>query len=204
MPAPQVTPWMRPLRAFQHAVQDALGRRHLPQHVHVDAALAVGALMGDARLVDAAVDGVGDQLLMALAPGACRDRSGRSACRSRRRLSALTPEKVPTPPHAAQAPELSPLDTEMPLPPSTSGSTSRPEMTSGFSAFTYNPRSVTACRRPALAAATFAPEQYVLIAWPIIKPASRAVSASRSGRSLNTAATPQRKSSAARAGSLTV
>src|SRR5271167_1248400 len=52
------------------------------------------------------------------------------------KLSALTPENVPTPPVAAQAPELSPFDTEMPLPPSTSGNTSRPEMTSGLSGFT--------------------------------------------------------------------
>ena len=48
------------------------------------------------------------------------------------KLSALTPENVPTPPVAAQAPELSPFDTDMPLPPSTSGNTSRPEMTSGI------------------------------------------------------------------------
>src|SRR6185369_12490303 len=50
--------------------------------------------------------------------------------------SALTPEKVPTPPLAAQAPELSPLEIEMPLPPSTRGRTSRPEMMMGFSACT--------------------------------------------------------------------
>src|SRR5581483_496358 len=56
-------------RAFEYAVQHPLGRRHLPQHVHVDAALAVGALMGDARLLDAAGNRVRDQLLMALAPG---------------------------------------------------------------------------------------------------------------------------------------
>src|SRR6516225_1056035 len=56
-------------RAFEHAVKDALRRRHLPQHVHVDAALAVRALMRHARLMDAAGNGVGDELLMALAPG---------------------------------------------------------------------------------------------------------------------------------------
>src|SRR5258707_364804 len=50
--------------------------------------------------------------------------------------SALTPEKVPTPPLAAQGPELSPLEIEMPLPPSTRGRTSRPEMMMGFSACT--------------------------------------------------------------------
>ena len=57
------------LGAFQHAMQHALGRGHLPQHVHVDAALAAGDLMGDAGLMDAALDRIGDQLLMALAPG---------------------------------------------------------------------------------------------------------------------------------------
>ena len=37
------------LRAFENAVEDALGRAHLPQHVHMDAALAAGHLMGDPR-----------------------------------------------------------------------------------------------------------------------------------------------------------
>src|SRR5215469_11047381 len=46
--------------------------------------------------------------------------------------SALTPENVPTPPAAAQAPELSPFDTEIPLPPSTSGRTSRPDIRIAF------------------------------------------------------------------------
>ena len=91
--------------------------------------------MRDARLLDAAGDRIGDQLLVALAPRAAvidlRDRLAAVV-----ELSALTPENVPTPPEAAQAPELSPFDTEMPLPPSTSGSTSRPEITSGFSAIT--------------------------------------------------------------------
>src|SRR6187431_1820986 len=49
--------------------------------------------------------------------------------------SALTPEKVPTPPASAQAPEDSPLETEMPLPPSTSGNTSRPDIRMVFNAF---------------------------------------------------------------------
>ena len=43
----------------------------------------------------------------------------------------MTPEKVPTPPAAAQAPAERPLLTAMPLPPSTSGQTSRPEITIG-------------------------------------------------------------------------
>src|SRR5262249_27126060 len=59
-----------PARAFEHAVQDALGRGHLPQHVHVDATAATGALISDARLRDAAGDRIGDQLLVPLAPRA--------------------------------------------------------------------------------------------------------------------------------------
>src|SRR6185437_7317075 len=59
-----------PARAFEHAMQDALGRRHLPQHVHMYAAAATAALIGDARLLDAAGDRKGDQLLMPLAPRA--------------------------------------------------------------------------------------------------------------------------------------
>ena len=50
----------------------------------------------------------------------------------------FTPEKVPTPPHLAQGPELSPLLTAIPLPPSTRGRTSRSDMTSGLSAFKNN------------------------------------------------------------------
>ena len=73
--------------AFEHAVQHLLGGGHLPQHVHVDAALAVRALVRDAGLMDAAGDRVGDQLLVALAPGAAvidlRDRLAvrRRSCR---------------------------------------------------------------------------------------------------------------------------
>ena len=56
--------------AFEHAVQNPLGGRHLPQNVHVDAAFAVAAFMGDAGLLDAAGDRIGDQLFVPLAPGA--------------------------------------------------------------------------------------------------------------------------------------
>src|SRR5690606_13722215 len=59
----------QPLGAFEHTVKDALRRAHLPQHVHVDAALPAGQVVGDARLADAALNGEGDQLLMALAAG---------------------------------------------------------------------------------------------------------------------------------------
>ena len=56
------------LGAFQDAVEDALGRGHLPQDVHVDAALAVGDLVRDPGLGDAAGNRVADQLLVPLAP----------------------------------------------------------------------------------------------------------------------------------------
>src|SRR5690348_11414382 len=49
-------------------MKNALGATHLPQHVHMQAALAGGYLIGHARLVDPAADRVGDQLLMPLAP----------------------------------------------------------------------------------------------------------------------------------------
>jgi hypothetical protein len=44
------------------------------------------------------------------------------------KLSALTALKVPTPPAKAQLPDEIPLEIEIPLPPSTSGSTSAPPM----------------------------------------------------------------------------
>src|SRR5206468_2232373 len=56
--------------AVEDAVQDPLGGGHFPQDIHVDATAAVGALIGHARLLDAPRYRVGDQLLMALAPGA--------------------------------------------------------------------------------------------------------------------------------------
>src|SRR5690348_12619155 len=56
------------LSAVENAVEDALGRGHLPQDVHVQAAVAGGTLVCDLRLVDAAGDGVTHQLLVALAP----------------------------------------------------------------------------------------------------------------------------------------
>ena len=59
----------QPAGAFQHTVQDALGRGHLPQHIHVDAALPVRALVGDAGLLDPASDRVRHQFLMPLAAG---------------------------------------------------------------------------------------------------------------------------------------
>ena len=59
----------QPARALQHAVQHALAGRHLPQHVHVQPALAAAHVVGDARLADRRLDRVADQLLVALQPG---------------------------------------------------------------------------------------------------------------------------------------
>ncbi len=56
------------LGAFQHTVQNGLGRRHFPQHIHVDAALAVRRLMRHARLSDTALDRKIDQLVVAFPP----------------------------------------------------------------------------------------------------------------------------------------
>ena len=58
----------KPLGPGEHAAQDALGAGHLPQDVHVDAALAAGQLVRDARLADAALDRIGEEFLVALAP----------------------------------------------------------------------------------------------------------------------------------------
>jgi hypothetical protein len=43
---------------LEHAVEHAFRARHLPQHVHVQAALVAARLVGDARLGDAAFDRV--------------------------------------------------------------------------------------------------------------------------------------------------
>ena len=59
----------QPLGAFEDGLQDARRPRRLPQDVHVDAAVAARNLVSQARLGDAAVDGVGDQLLVAIASG---------------------------------------------------------------------------------------------------------------------------------------
>ncbi len=57
------------LGPFEHAMQDGFGRPHLPQHIHMDAAIAVRGLVRHARLMDATGDRVADQLFMPLAPG---------------------------------------------------------------------------------------------------------------------------------------
>ena len=58
------------LRLLQHLGDDAFGGAHLPQDVGVDAPLAAGEFVGAAGLGQRALDGVGDQLLVPLAPGA--------------------------------------------------------------------------------------------------------------------------------------
>jgi len=91
----------------------------------VDAALAAGRLVGDAGLGDAAADREGDQLFMALAPGAA------VIALLEQRAGLVIGIGVDA---REQAPELSPLETEMPFPPSTRGRTSRPEINRGFTA----------------------------------------------------------------------
>ena len=61
------------LGTVQHALQHALAGAHLPQHVHVDAALALPGRVGDPGLADAALDRVGDQLLVPLEPVAATE-----------------------------------------------------------------------------------------------------------------------------------
>ncbi len=121
--------------AFEDAVQDLFGGAHLPQHVHMDAAFAARRLVGDASLVDAAGDREADQLVLAFAPGCAVIDLWDQLAIGRVGIRVDAGEGA-DPPAAAQAPELSPFETEMPLPPSTSGQTSRPEMTSGLNAFT--------------------------------------------------------------------
>jgi len=53
----------------QRAFQDFLGAAHLPQHVHVQTALAAGQIVGDAGLGDGALDAEGDQFPMTLGAG---------------------------------------------------------------------------------------------------------------------------------------
>src|SRR6516165_6456459 len=55
------------LGALQHPVQYTFGRRHLPQYVHVDAAFAIGALVGYTRLLYPSGDRIGNEFFMSLA-----------------------------------------------------------------------------------------------------------------------------------------
>ena len=54
---------------LEHAVEDALRAAHLPQDVDVDRAVAAGDVIGALDLLDGAVDGIADQLLVPLASG---------------------------------------------------------------------------------------------------------------------------------------
>ena len=58
----------QPFGALEDALQNPRRRRCFPEDVHVEAAAAAGGLMGDPRLVDAAPDRVGNQLLITLTP----------------------------------------------------------------------------------------------------------------------------------------
>ncbi len=54
---------------LEHGFQDRLGGAHLPQDVHVDARFGPGDVARHARLVQGALDGVGDQFVVPLAAG---------------------------------------------------------------------------------------------------------------------------------------
>ena len=100
----------------------------------MDAALGAGDVAGALGLGDGAVDRVADEFLMPVATGlAVIDLPDDLAIRVME--SAFTAEKVPTPPAAAQVPQVSPFDTATPLPPSTSGRTSTPPMRIALMAF---------------------------------------------------------------------
>src|SRR5690606_22885809 len=59
-------PVHQPPRALQDAVEDALRATHLPEHVHVHAALTVGPFPRYARLVDSSTGRMCDQFLVPL------------------------------------------------------------------------------------------------------------------------------------------
>ncbi len=68
------------LRPFENAGDDALRTAHFPEDVGVDAAGAAGFLVGAAGLGDAALDRVGDQLVVSgAASGAAIDLRDRAA-----------------------------------------------------------------------------------------------------------------------------
>ena len=148
MPAPQVTPWMRP-GALQHAMQHA----SRPPPSPTARSCGCGPGRSTAR-APRAPDGCRRRSRRRSAPhaarGACgRDRSAGSCVPAIEAVGVDAGERADRP-AAAQAPELSPFDTEIPFPPSTSGRTSRPEITSGFSgSLDYSFSS----RRPAVATA---------------------------------------------------
>ena len=110
----------QPPRTRQNAVEHTFGPTHFPQDIHVDGAFASRHIMGDARLRDSALNSVGQKFFMAIAAGAPLVRHGDQVSFSSYE-SAFTPEKVPTPPAAAQAPELSPLTRLFPCRPPPGG-----------------------------------------------------------------------------------
>ena len=53
---------------FQHAFEDALGIRQLPQHIHVDAAVAAGNFVRNLSLGDTALNGSFHHFFMTFRP----------------------------------------------------------------------------------------------------------------------------------------
>jgi hypothetical protein len=56
-------------RTFENAMQHALAGSHLPEHVHVQPALAAAHVVSDPGLADGRPDRIADQFLVALEPG---------------------------------------------------------------------------------------------------------------------------------------
>ena len=52
------------LGAFEHTMENTLATAHLPQNVHVDRAVAAGEFVSNLCLVDAALDGIGNELFV--------------------------------------------------------------------------------------------------------------------------------------------
>src|SRR5439155_27259478 len=57
------------LGLFEDTMQHALRTAHFPQHIDVQRAPSAGDVIGTAHLLDRAVDGITDQLLMPVAAG---------------------------------------------------------------------------------------------------------------------------------------
>ena len=92
----------------------------------MDAPPAAGDLVRLAGLGNPALDGVGHQLLVALAPGPAVIDLADNPAFVVKAVRVDGAENVPAPPPAAQCPAVAPLEIATPLPPSTIGSTSTP------------------------------------------------------------------------------
>ena len=133
MPAPQVTPLIRPRAPSSTPCRMRSAAAISHSTFMWMRPCAVRALVGDAGLMDAAGDGEANQLLMALAPGAAVIDLGHSSPVLVEAVGIDAGEGADAAGRPPRRPSFSPFDTEMPLPPSTSGSTSRPDTSTGLS-----------------------------------------------------------------------